>query len=98
MDPVLSYQFGEIEALVRREIHATSARLNTLLDDLKAQIAPLQELWTREAATAYHGEQLRWQQSAVALNDMLIRLGHAVGDGAADLAETDRRAANSWFR
>jgi WXG100 family type VII secretion target len=98
MDPVLSYQFGEIEALVRGEINATSARLNAMLDDLRAQIAPLQELWTREAATAYRGEQLRWQQSAVALNDMLMRLGHAVGEGAADLAETDRRAANTWFR
>lgn len=98
MDPMLSYQFGEIETLVRQEIQTTSARLNTLLEDLRAQIAPLQELWTREAATAYRGEQLRWQQSALALNEMLVRLGQAVGAGADDLAETDRHAANSWFR
>ncbi|CAJ1585154.1 WXG100 family type VII secretion target [[Mycobacterium] wendilense] len=98
MDPMLSYRFGEIDALVRQEIHTTAARLNTVLDDLKAQIAPLQELWTREAATAYRGEQLRWHQAAIALNEMLIRLGHAVADGATDLAETDRHAANTWYR
>ncbi len=98
MDPMLSYQFGEIEASVRREIHTTAARLNALLEDLRSQIAPLQEVWTREAAAAYRVEQGRWQQSALALNDILIRLGNAVRDGASDVADADRRAANTWFR
>ena len=53
MDHVLSYNFDEIEYTVRQEIHSTSARLNAALDDLRAQIAPLQEIWTREAAVAY---------------------------------------------
>ncbi|HZC53911.1 MAG TPA: WXG100 family type VII secretion target, partial [Mycobacterium sp.] len=48
MDPVLSYSFGEIEFSVRQEIHATSARFNAALDELRSQIAPLQQLWTRE--------------------------------------------------
>ena len=45
MEPVLSYNFDEIEYTVRQEIHTTSARLNAALDDLRAQIAPLQEVW-----------------------------------------------------
>ena len=60
MDPVLSYDFGAIEYTVRQEIHATSARFNAALDDLRAQIAPLQATWTREAAEAYCIEQSRW--------------------------------------
>jgi ESAT-6 family protein len=98
MDPVLSYNFAEIEFSVRQDIHATSGRLNAALDDLRAQITPLREIWTREAADAYQLEQSRWDQSATALNDILFRLGNAVRDGADDIAATDRRAASAWGR
>ncbi|BBZ35119.1 WXG100 family type VII secretion target [Mycolicibacterium confluentis] len=98
MDPVLSYQFGEIEAGVRREIHATATQLNALLDDLKAAIAPLQEVWTRDAAAAYRVEQTRWNRAATALNDILVRLGNAVRDGTAAVADADRHAATTWYR
>lgn len=98
MDSTLSYNFDAIEYLVSQEIHATSARLNAALDELRSQIAPLQQLWTREAADAYRVEQLKWHQAATALNEMLISLGHAVRDGAEEVANTDRRAASSWGR
>lgn len=93
MDPVLSYNFDEIEYSVRQEIHTTSARFNAALEELRSQIAPLQ---TREAAAAYRVEQLKWHQAATALNEILVNLGNAVRDGADDMANTDRRAASSW--
>ena len=96
MTDTLSYNFGEIEYTVRQEIHRTSARLNGALDDLRAQIAPLQATWTRQSAEAYRAEQARWEQSAAALNEILVSLGNAVRDGADDVADTDRRAANAW--
>ena len=96
MDHVLSYNFDEIEYTVRQDIHATSARLNAALDDLRAQIAPLQQVWTREAAEAYRVEQARWEQAVTALNEILFSLGNAVRDGAEDVAATDRTAANAW--
>jgi WXG100 family type VII secretion target len=96
MDPVLSYNFGEIEFSVRQDIHATSGRLNAALDDLRAQITPLRAIWTREAAQAYQVQQNNWDQSAAGLNDILFRLGNAVRDGADDVAATDRLAANAW--
>ena len=96
MDQALSYNFDEIEYTVRQEIHATSARLNGALEDLRAQIAPLQQVWTRDAAEAYRVEQLRWEQAAGALNEILFSLGNAVRDGADDVAATDRRAASAW--
>lgn len=96
MDQVLSYNFGEIEYTVRQEVHTTSARLNGALDDLRTQIAPLQEVWTRDAAEAYRIEQARWEQAASALNEILFSLGNAVRDGADDVAATDRRAASAW--
>ncbi|MGB3353905.1 MAG: WXG100 family type VII secretion target [Mycobacterium sp.] len=96
MNPTLSYDFGEIEYTVRQEIHSTSGRLNAALDDLRAQIAPLQATWTREASEAYRFEQARWEQAAAALNDILFSLGNAVRDGADEVAATDRSAANAW--
>jgi WXG100 family type VII secretion target len=98
VEPVLSYDFGEIEHSVRQEIHTTSARFNAALDELRSQIAPLQQLWTREAAAAYQAEQLQWHQAATALNDILVDLGNAVRDGAQEVANADRRAASAWGR
>jgi WXG100 family type VII secretion target len=98
MDPRLSYNFDEIECSVGHEIHTTSARFNSALQELKAQVAPLQELWTREAATAYGFEQLKWHQAATALNEILVDLGHAVRNGADDVAAADHRAAGVWAR
>jgi WXG100 family type VII secretion target len=98
MDPQLAYNFDEIECSVRQEIHATSARFNAALQELKSQVAPLQELWTREAATAYGIEQLRWHQAATALNEILVDLGNAVRAGAEDVAAADHRAAGVWTR
>lgn len=98
MDSVLSYNFAAIEQSVRQEIHTTSARLNTALEELRSQITPLQQLWTREAAAAYQAEQLKWHQAAGALNQILVELGNAVGAGADEVADADRRAAGSWGR
>jgi WXG100 family type VII secretion target len=98
MDPVLSYNFDEIEYSVRQEIHTTSARFNAALDDLRSHISPLQQVWTREAAAAYQVEQLRWHQAATSLNEILVDLGSAVRDGTDDVANADRRAAGSWAR
>ncbi|MGA8546912.1 MAG: WXG100 family type VII secretion target [Mycobacterium sp.] len=98
MDPQLAYNFDEIECSVRQEIHATAARFNAALQELKSQVAPLQELWTREAATAYGIEQLRWHQAATALNEILVELGNAVRAGAEDVAAADHRAAGVWAR
>jgi len=95
---VLSYSFGEIEYSVRQEIHTTSARFNAALEELRSQIAPLQQLWTREAAAAYQAEQLRWHQAATALNEILVDLGNAVRDGVEEVASADRRAAGAWAR
>jgi len=98
MDSTLAYNFDEIECSVRQEIHATSNRFNAALQELKAQVAPLQELWTREAASAYGIEQAKWHQAATALNEILVELGNAVRSGAEDVAAADHRAAGIWGR
>lgn len=94
----LTYNFDEIEYAVRQEVHTTSARLNAALEDLRAQLAPLQQVWTREAAGAYRAEQSRWHQAATELANILFAVGNAVRDGAVDIAAADRHAAAAWGR
>lgn len=96
MDPVLSYNFDEIDATVLRDIQSTSSQLSAHLDELRRQVAPLQEMWSREAASAYRSEQARWHNAATALHEILVNLGRAVQQGVADMADADRRAAGSW--
>jgi WXG100 family type VII secretion target len=98
MDNVLSYHFDGIEHAVRVEIHNTAGRLNAALEELRSQIVPLQQVWTREAAAAYRVEQLKWHQAAGALNEILVNLGNTVRDGAEDVANADHRAAGVWIR
>src|SRR5437867_3242660 len=98
MDPLLSYAFDEIEYSGRQYIHNMSARFNAALQELKSQVAPLRELWTRESPNPYGVEQLKWHQSATGLNEILVALGNAVRDGAEDVAAADRRAAGVWAR
>ncbi len=98
MDPILSYDFTGIEHSIRLEIQTTAARFNGALEELRSRIAPLQQVWTREAADGYRVEQHRWHQAASALNQILIELGNAVRDGAEDVAAADHRAAGVWTR
>ena len=98
MSERLAYDFGEIETVVHRQIQATAARFNTVLADLRHQIAPLQQSWTRQAGDAYRGEQDRWDRAAAALNQILGELAAAVRHGSAVVADADHRAALAWLR
>lgn len=98
MSERLAYDFDEIETAVRRQIQATAARFNSVLADLRHQIAPLQQGWTRQAGDAYRGEQARWDRAAAALNQILGDLASAVQHGANGVADADHRVALAWLR
>lgn len=98
MDQNLAYQFDEIEYSIHQEIHTTATRLHAALEELRSQIAPLHDAWTREAGEAFRVEQLKWHRAAGALTEILAGLGNAVRDGAADIAGADHHAAAAWGR
>jgi len=70
--------------------------LNAALQELKANVAPLQSCGLGKLPPAYSVEQLKWHQAATALNEILVDLGNAVREGADDVAAADHRAAGVW--
>lgn len=92
---LIHYSFGEIAA-ASADIHATSGRINALLDELKAEIAPMVATWEGESALAYQQAQKQWDTAASELNQVLSRIARAVGEGNDRMGDINRAAASSW--
>lgn len=92
---MIKYQFGAIEGAAA-DINATSARINGLLDDLKASLQPMVSTWEGESALAYEQSQRKWDQAAAELNTVLATISRTVGDGNDRMSQINRQAAASW--
>lgn len=92
---MIKYGFGEIEAAAG-DIQATSGRITTLLDGLKAQIQPMVSTWEGDSATAYQDAQQRWDSAAAELNNILATISQTVRSGNDRMSDVNRTAAASW--
>ncbi|MBV7294692.1 WXG100 family type VII secretion target [Corynebacterium sp. TAE3-ERU12] len=95
MSDTIRYNFGGIAAGVD-DIRGTSARIQGLLDELKARIQPMVATWEGESATAYQDAQHRWDTAAAELNLILESIARVVGEGNDRMADINRQAAASW--
>ncbi len=91
----IKYEFGAISGAAS-DINATSGRINGLLEELKAIIAPMTQTWEGESARAYAQAQAKWDQASEELNIVLATISSTVSDGNDRMAEVNRRAAASW--
>lgn len=91
----ITYNHGQIEALVGQVTQASTA-LRTTLDDLRSYLTPLVDEWEGDAAIAYQAHQNDWDQAAAALQQMLAEISRAAGAGNQGMADADRRAAQGW--
>lgn len=91
----IKYGFGAIAA-ASGDIQATSGRINSLLADLKAHIAPMAATWEGASAEAYAAAQARWDRAAEELNQVLGSIARVVAQGNDRMAEVNRAAAASW--
>ena len=92
---MIKYGFGEIDAAAS-DIQATSGRINSLLDGLKAQIQPMVSSWEGQSSTAYQEAQQKWDRAAAELNTILATISNTVRDCNDRMAEVNRKAAASW--
>lgn len=95
MSDMIKYGFGEIEAAAT-DIQATSGRINSLLDGLKSNLAPMVATWEGDSATAYQQAQQLWDRSAAELNAILATISQTVRASNDRMSEVNRIAAASW--
>ncbi|PRQ11581.1 WXG100 family type VII secretion target [Corynebacterium sp. 13CS0277] len=95
MNSAIKYQFGAITA-ASGDIQQTSGRINGLLDELKAQIKPMVATWEGDSASAYQAAQLKWDNAAAELNNILATIANTVQEGNDRMSDINRRAAGTW--
>ena len=91
-DDVLVVNFAALEQ-ASADIVTALAALETQLDQLERDAAPLVAQWSGAARDAYDLRATRWRAAAGDLSGMLRAIKGAVDDSAADYLATERRNA-----
>lgn len=78
------------------DINQTGSRVESLLDQLKSDIAPLVNTWEGEAQGAYRQKQDQWDQAAEDLRRVLASIGSAVNDALSRYTEGESKARDSF--
>ena len=89
------YNFATI-AQASVDIRTTSSNINSTLDQLKSDIAPMTAEWEGESSAAYQDAQRRWDNAAAELNTVLQSVARAVEDANSRMSQINTSAANSW--
>jgi 6 kDa early secretory antigenic target len=92
-DELLVVNFGALEQ-ASADIGTAIGELETQLDDLERDAAPLVAQWSGEARSAYDVRQTRWRSAASDLTRMLRDIKTALDESAADYRTTERRNAD----
>ena len=86
---LIQVNYGAMDAGVAN-IRSTHGRLQTMFDDLQAQVAQLLPTWDGTSRDAYLSVQQRWNTVNQALHDGLRQMGTGV-----DIANTNFQSAES---
>ena len=90
MSDILRVEFGALQHASDSITTATRA-LQSQLDQLERDAAPLVSTWQGDAQQAYHQRQTRWREAAEHLSVMLRDIKRALDESAADYVRTESR-------
>lgn len=90
MSEVLVVQFGALQQ-ASANIQSALHTLESQLDQLEGDAAPLVATWSGDAKAAYEQRQQRWRQASQDLALILRDIKVAVDDSAADYLATEQR-------
>jgi 6 kDa early secretory antigenic target len=74
----IAVSFAEVEQ-GRGDTVSTFNTINGSLGDLRGYLAPLVAEWTGSASESYQAHQRLWDQGVAELNDVLAKVGAALG-------------------
>jgi early secretory antigenic target protein ESAT-6 len=71
------------------DILGAVATTNGLLDDGKASLAVLADIWGGSSSQAYQAVQTRWDSTSNELNDALRNLAQTISESGQSMAQTE---------
>ena len=91
----IKVNFGEIAA-ASQSINSTSNTLDTLLGDLKRNLAPIGASYTGAASEAWQQKQQEWDRAYADLQQVLSSIAAAVGQAGENYQATENANRNRW--
>lgn len=92
-DEMLVVNFAALEQ-ASVDIQTALGQLESQLDQLERDAAPLVATWGGDAKQAYDARQTKWRTAAADLAAMLRDIKVALDDSAADYRSTEQRNTN----
>lgn len=91
----IKVSFGALET-ASKDVADTAVQMNGELDNLKRYLAPMVATWGGGASTEYSLMQRKWDTAAVAMTDVLRRIGVALADAKAGYMQAETVNKNRW--
>jgi 6 kDa early secretory antigenic target len=91
----IKVNFQEIAA-ASQSINTTSNTLDSLLSDLKSNLAPIGASYTGAASEAWQEKQRQWDTAYADLRQVLSSIAAAVGQAGENYQATEQANTNRW--
>ncbi|MFI7589853.1 WXG100 family type VII secretion target [Spongisporangium articulatum] len=77
-------------------IGASYQALQSTLDGLESQLAPMVSTWTGDAQQAYYAQKTKWEQASAAMATILAQMGQAVDQAGSNYQQAETSNRNLW--
>jgi WXG100 family type VII secretion target len=87
--------FGGLETAAA-DISAAGKQMESRLNELDRQLAPLRSDWTGAASEAYQRSKAEWTRAVQDLNGLLNEIGRAVSNSHSNYQDYEGAQTNRW--
>lgn len=95
MSDRIKYDFGGL-AMLSDQMKQQARAINDKQGDIRVVVDKLQAGWEGAGSEAWNDAQRRWGQASEELNMVLAQIAGATANGADNMQEADRRAAQGF--
>lgn len=81
---------------VSEDLGAAFGKIQTVIQDLESQIAPLQATWSGASQSEYASCQNRWNTDMMDMGNLLQKYNNALSEITVNYGNTDNNLATQW--
>ncbi|MER6303419.1 WXG100 family type VII secretion target [Kitasatospora sp. NPDC001539] len=78
------------------EVKASAGRIDTMLSDLKKDVARIAQSWQGKAQEGYHAQQVKWDSAASNLKETCSKIASSLESAAQSYKQTEDANAKLW--